>query len=236
MKISGMVLVGKNEPYLEYCLKSIEGICDEIIMVCPEIPYPDLGGNPKIVKLAQKGYDMDFAKWRNQILDAAKGDWILWLDADEIFAWQNGKEVTRHHMEKVIDNLEEKGVNAVKFLTHHFMYNYFTIDGRNNGIHYSMRLFKNDGRRFTGKVHEYIDLDQKKTATIWDFVIWHFGHCKGIEELANKYRKRRIPDNPYTGHMSKEELQKYLKTHDILRGMIPLIKYDGSLPKVMELW
>lgn len=239
-----MVLVGNYEPYLEYCLKSLEPLVDEIVIVEEERGSCDDLGEAYNIKtpittiwqdMFCKG-NVDFSAWRNECLEQSTGDWILWLDADEVFAWKNGKEVTRKQIESLIKQLEVKGINAVKFLTHHFMYNYFTLDARNNGEHYSMRLFKNDGRRFEKKVHEFINLEPKKTGTIWDMMIWHFGHCKGIEELVSKYKERKIPDNPYTNKLTDKEFKSYLKVNDNLRGTLPLMRYEGKMPEVMGLW
>jgi len=233
MKISAMVLVGKNEPYLEYCLKSIEPLVDEII--CMGLKEAVLNiYSKKVKKIRQKGFAVDFAKWRNQVLDKSNGQYILWMDADEVIAKNDGSPVSRKELESIIKS--NPNIDNFIFPTLHFMYNFFTLDGRNNGNHWCMRLFKNDGRRFKRKVHEFIDMKEEKTIRVGDALIWHFGHCKGIQELIGRYKERHIKDNPYTGDMSVNDFNEYLKTHNIIRGRIPLMAYHGPLPKIMGLW
>jgi len=241
VKISAMVLVGKHEPYLEYCLKSIEPIVNEIIMVTPTGLNPMSLDKTLNIKtdyniLKQKGKEVNFAKWRNQCLDNVNGDWIWFADADEIVAHSDGTQPTRQEIKGLIK--KHPDAQNFLFLTLHFMWNYYTLDasGTNDHIHNCMRLFKNDGRRFQGKVHEYIEMDESRTFLTNNPMIWHFGHCKGVENLANRYRERHIPDNPYTGKMSKEQLSAYLKTHNKLRGRLATVRYDGPLPRVMNLW
>lgn len=248
MKISAMVLASDIEPYMEYCLKSIEPIVDEIVWLSqssmPRGMSADyaVGTDKNHMRFISQGRsEVDFSKWRNMVLDDINkqknpADWILWLDADEIMAHSDGGPVTRKEIEGLIESNKE--AENFLFPTLHFMYNYFTLDasGVNDHIHQCMRLFKNDGRRFKRKVHEFIDMKQEFTLRVNSPFIWHFGHCKGIEDLANRYRERHIKDNPFTGHMSKEELEKHFKTHNKLRGRIALARYDGPLPKIMGLW
>ena len=66
------------------CLESVRGVVDEIVAV-------DTGSSdatPDIVRahggvLLRHAWREDFSAARNASLDAATGDWILWMDADE---------------------------------------------------------------------------------------------------------------------------------------------------------
>ena len=243
MKISAIVLVGKNEPYLEYCLKSIENIVDEIIYVMPineanvGMTLHSIGTKNRV--LTQNTKEIDFAKWRNQALEACCGDFVFWIDADEVFANLDGSPVSRKSFEGLCKSMDSEGYPSTGFFTRHFIYNYFTLDGRNNGLHVSAdRLFKADSvKGWQGAVHERVVFKTKrKTRNIMGPAIWHFGHCKGIEDIVKRYRSRHIKDNPFTGKMSKNEFDRYLRTHQMLRGTLPLSKYDGPMPKVMNLW
>jgi hypothetical protein len=178
MKITGMVLVGENEPYLHYSINSIKDIVDDIVvfrkygkmadLTCMEIP---MDAREKTRILIQKEGEIDFAKWRNSMLDDMrkhKTDWVLFLDADEIFANSDGSPVTRKQLVKLFrmkftfkEGDKEKKYRAEDFniFTRHFMWNYFTIDATKGGFHYSsQRLFKIPKKpieiEFQRKVHE----------------------------------------------------------------------------------
>jgi len=84
MKIS-VIIIAKNEgEMIKECLESVKW-AEEIILV-------DTGSTDKTLDIAQK-YEVkiiscptnkpEFAKWRNIGLAAAKGEWLLYVDADE---------------------------------------------------------------------------------------------------------------------------------------------------------
>src|SRR5690348_3827247 len=82
--ISLCMIVKNEEKYLERCLKSVEGVVDEIIIV-------DTGSTDQTTEIAEKfgakilryQWNDDFSSARNYSLKNAKCDWILILDADE---------------------------------------------------------------------------------------------------------------------------------------------------------
>ncbi|MDR0498368.1 MAG: glycosyltransferase family 2 protein, partial [Holophagales bacterium] len=82
--ISLAMIVKDEEAVLAHCLKSVEGLVDEIIIV-------DTGSRDKTLDIAQafgaqvhhfKWCD-DFAAARNESLKYCVNPWILILDADE---------------------------------------------------------------------------------------------------------------------------------------------------------
>lgn len=82
MQISGIVIAKNEQVMLGDCLVSLE-FCDEIIVV-------DSGSVDATVQIAKdhgakviKTSGTDYAQFRNDGIKAAKGDWILFLDADE---------------------------------------------------------------------------------------------------------------------------------------------------------
>jgi len=221
MKISAMILVGDNEPYLDYCIASIKDLVDEIVYI------------------NDKG-KVDFAKWRNKALKQITGDWVLYIDADEVLAKPDGKNVTRKEMEMLIHKADEEGIHAYNIFTLHFLYNYRLIDGRNNGNHFSVSRFfrRDDVIKYIGRIHELPQFKATpKIANIKHFWIYHFGHCKGMEDLRNKYRmSMQIDENPFRPHFVGMTPDQYCATHELFRMSRPIIFYDGHLPKVMKLW
>ena len=94
MKLSIVLAVYNEEKNLAECLKSVEHIADEIVIV-------DGGSTDNTVEIAQK-FGARVIKTTNppmfhinkqKALEAAKGDWILHLDADERVAPALAKQI-----------------------------------------------------------------------------------------------------------------------------------------------
>ena len=81
----GAAIIVKNEAeHLRRCLGSLEGFCDELVVV-------DTGSTDQTVEIAEsfgarvlhKPWRNDFAASRNFALDAVTATWVLYVDADE---------------------------------------------------------------------------------------------------------------------------------------------------------
>lgn len=78
------MIVRNEERYLPMCLSAVRDVVDQIVIV-------DTGSTDKTVAIARDfGAEVyhfpwcdDFSAARNESLQHATGDWILWLDADE---------------------------------------------------------------------------------------------------------------------------------------------------------
>ena len=88
--ISLCMIVKNEEDVLERCLRSAEGIADEIIIA-------DTGSTDQTKEIAlrcgAKVYDFvwkdDFAAARNFAFSKATCDYLFWLDADDVVPEQN---------------------------------------------------------------------------------------------------------------------------------------------------
>ena len=86
MKITGCYIVKNEEANIARSIDSIKAVCDEIIVV-------DTGSDDRTVEIATaKGAKVlrfrwvnDFSKARNYAMSLARGDIIIFLDADEWF-------------------------------------------------------------------------------------------------------------------------------------------------------
>ncbi|MFC1649236.1 glycosyltransferase family 2 protein [Patescibacteria group bacterium] len=147
IQLSGVVIASNNEKVIEDCLHSLK-FCDETILVDTGITDGTLDVAEKtgaIVVECKKG---SFQTWRNCGLEAAKGDWILYVDTDE--------RITKELEKEIKSKIKNPNSNIV----------YYAIP-RNNFIlgsrfkysgeypDYQKRLFrKSKLKKWTGDLHE----------------------------------------------------------------------------------
>jgi len=95
MKPSVIIIAKNEEQMIGDCLRSVRQLADEIILV-------DSGSTDKTMEIAKKysariislpTEKLEFARWRNVGLREAKGEWILYLDADERVTPELQKEI-----------------------------------------------------------------------------------------------------------------------------------------------
>lgn len=148
--ISASMIVKNEEKCLEQCLSSIKGI-DEIVIL-------DTGSTDATAKIAEKYTDKvfvgeyewcdDFAGARNESLKRCSGDWIFIIDADE-------------KLETGVGSL----VNAVKNANGQDVLMAKVVSG--GTAFWSARLFKNNGIRWKGAVHNHLTkTGSKKTGVV----------------------------------------------------------------------
>jgi tetratricopeptide (TPR) repeat protein len=84
-RLSLCMIVRNEEERLGRCLECVQGLVDEIVVV-------DTGSTDGTVAVAERfGAKMGYFEWcddfsaaRNESIKLASGDWILWLDADDL--------------------------------------------------------------------------------------------------------------------------------------------------------
>jgi len=85
MKLTACLIVRDEEQYLDNCLSRLAGLVHSIVVV----DTGSLDSSPEIALshgalLIHEPWREDFAYARNLALDHAQGDWILYIDADEL--------------------------------------------------------------------------------------------------------------------------------------------------------
>lgn len=145
MSISACMMVRDEEHLLARCLESFQGAWDELIVV-------DTGSTDATVSIAEsfgayvvrcdacndaEGRIRDFSLARNTAIEAAAGDWVLWMDADDVLL-PGGPARFRAHAAR-------EDAAAVQ------------VTLRWNGdTWFQTRLFRRlPGHRFVGRIHEY---------------------------------------------------------------------------------
>jgi glycosyltransferase involved in cell wall biosynthesis/2-polyprenyl-3-methyl-5-hydroxy-6-metoxy-1,4-benzoquinol methylase len=157
-KSVSVCLITKNEEdNISRCLKSVYSIADEIIVV-------DTGSIDDTKYIASKFtnnvYDLkweeddglgNFAMARNYAVEKASGDYIFYIDADEEL--ENGNTIFKFIISDYYNGVQ---VNQQQVQTIHSTKVNFYHDIMQD------RLFKKDGIRFTGVIHEYPSKDGEK--------------------------------------------------------------------------
>jgi tetratricopeptide (TPR) repeat protein len=139
--LSAALIVRDEERYLEGCLRSIRDLVDEMVVV-------DTGSEDASVTIARDhgarvsdfAWCDDFSAARNHGLGLCRGEWILYIDADE--------RARPYPRADLLAALTDPGRVGCSVLLH----------ARTGYTAYrEMRLFRNDARiRFEGPMHETI--------------------------------------------------------------------------------
>lgn len=191
------MIVKDEAAMLGPCLESVKELMDEIIIV-------DTGSTDETVALSEKfgakvirhQWQNDFALARNLSLEQATGDWILFLDADERMDRPSLpllKEITSRP-----DTVEGYRLQFINYVG----------DGSSSIQGPLLRLFRNRGHRFTGKIHEQIEPQIAARGLIQNtsIIVHHFGYLRKIQVEKNKGDRnismlqaelRAVPQDPY---------------------------------------
>jgi glycosyltransferase involved in cell wall biosynthesis len=194
--LSVALIVRDEQAVLGECLKSLHGLADEIIVV-------DTGSADASIEIARAhGAEVlelpwcaDFSAARNFGLDRVRGEWVLYIDADE-----RVRPVSRERLET---RLADAGVLGLRVLLHPVV---------GSTPYYEYRLWRNDPRiRFRGVMHERVvdaihraAAQDGRSVEDWpELVLDHVGyegdqrhkHVRDLPLLETQLQ--REPDNVY---------------------------------------
>lgn len=183
MNLTLCMITKDEENYIESCLNSVKGIVKEIIIV-------DTGSTDRTIEICKthhaKIYSYpwkeNFAEARNFGLEHATGEWILWLDADEVL------DVLQPS--KLFETLQ-KSYGSVITLP---VYNYYGTKESHNHSNFFMlnqpRIFRNHSQIFfQNRIHETLLIPP--TVSIQELcdgeiVIHHYGY---LDETVQEKQK-----------------------------------------------
>lgn len=206
MKISACMIVKDEAEMIGRCLLSIKGFADEIIII-------DTGSTDDTIAIAmpfgatiiEREWQNDFSLHRNQSMEAATGDWVFIIDADEELI--DAKELR----EKV-----ERSEADVIWLSVINVYS----DNRRTCLP-SPRLFKRSaGVRYSGIVHNRPVMPDNMIFERLANTIKHYGYDLSPEKmLAKKERttkllQTRLDTDPNDAYAMMQMAQ----THRIVNG------------------
>jgi len=141
MLLSAALIARDEEKFLGACLRSVHGLVDEVVVV-------DTGSTDRTLEIAraegarvyQRPWTDDFSTARNQALDLARGEWILYIDADE--------RVRPGSADGVRERLRDPAYVGHRVTLHPRL---------GDSGYWELRLFRNEPDiRFRGIIHENI--------------------------------------------------------------------------------
>lgn len=195
IKISACTIAKNEEKNIARSIESYKDYVDEIIIV-------DTGSTDDTVKIAESlgakvihfEWINDFAAAKNCAINAAKGDWILFLDADEWIKDDGGK-----NLNKVVENAIAKGFNSISLR----MLN-LDDDGSLTETTSSLRIFANKPNiRYVRKIHEHLlDANTGKALPSMradELVLNHSGYAESISKTKIKRNKELLEKNYMEG-------------------------------------
>lgn len=181
MKISLCMIVKADDneaKLLNRCLRYVSKYVDEICLTIT-------GENKSCENIAKKykakvshfEWVKDFATARNFNFSQATGDYILWLDCDDVL---KGAE----HLKETVETMMKEHVDAGVM---HYLYD-FNEQRECTVKHLKTRIVKNDGCvKWVGEVHEDFDASRElKSYFIEDIQVLHLTEEKRSRESAQR--------------------------------------------------
>lgn len=180
-----VVLTYNEERCIKRCLEHIIEVFDEVIVI-------DTGSNDctkelilefenKKLKLFDFEWCDDFSKVRNFGISQANSDWIVFIDADEIF--QTNDKDKLYEVLSLFDNIIQKKDISLSFEIHEKNTKFVFDD-------IPRVIYKNGNCKYYGNVHEEIRSNMEKVILIkTNVVLFHDGYSKDI--ISKKDKKKR---------------------------------------------
>ena len=193
-RLSVCMIVKNGKQLLENCLTSIDGLWDELIIVIDEEPEDGIEDIclSHGATVSHRALNRDFAGQRNHGFDMATGDFILWLDSDDIVPPETISEIKR------LVSLNDPDVDAY-YLDYHYAH-----DENGNVITCLKRerlLRRESGWRWKYEIHEICECDDPQASIrfITDFPIIH----------RKKFAPKEFEDHGRNLRILTEVMSKY---------------------------
>jgi glycosyltransferase involved in cell wall biosynthesis len=243
-KIS-ICLITKNEQVnIERCLKSLNEIKNKQIIVV------DTGSTDNTIKIAKSfgaeihhhEWNNDFSDARNRSLEYARGDWVMFLDADE--------ELSSNAVETLKEDMANPNILGYRLPLEN-------VGSQLHGCNYVPRLVRNaPGLYFIGKIHETIHASVLVVMKQWNMEqvigktkILHHGYKPEELERKNKLKRNlalydealeELPDEPsimmnYAHDLNHDGQNE--RAHQIYREILKIFeqhKKEHITPEVRE--
>ena len=229
--ISLCMIVKNEERYLPFVFESVKDIVDEIII-------NDTGSTDRTVEICraynafviETGWKYDFAFHRNLSTINASGDWILWLDGDEVFSNEN-----KMRLKAFLSNPDRNRYDFVAMKRWNFWHDMTWVFAYPDTQY---KMYRNHvGLMWHGKIHEWVfdknsPIHQKKVKYS-EIHTHHYAYVKTDDEVAGKMANYIKIENP---NMRDDEIKKCSREHSFFMDRVPTEcqKYLGAYPEVMN--
>lgn len=198
--LSVCCLAKNEEEMLPDMISSVREIASEIIVL-------DTGSTDRTREIARDmgarsektQWTEDFAMARNKLIDLARGEWILMIDADERIHYDYYDTIEQ----AIVSKQTAYVCTVLNVLPHPVISSLLPMP--------SIRLFrKNDKIRFRGRVHESIESSLRKltmTAALSSIKIEHLGYT--VANDMRRLRNRRV----FESELSQDPTDAWLRFH-----------------------
>ncbi|MDP7010536.1 MAG: glycosyltransferase, partial [Verrucomicrobiota bacterium] len=216
-------LITKNEePSIGKCLKSVRKVANQIIVL-------DTGSEDNTKKIAAthgaEVYDHDwkddFSEARNKCLEYARGDWVLFLDADE--------ELTSDAVQTLKEDMAKPNILGYRLPLEN-------VGSQLHGCNYVPRLVRNaPGLHFIGKIHETIHASVLVVMKQWNMEqvigktkILHHGYKPEALESKNKLQRNL--------ELYEEALEELPDEPSIMMNYAHDLNHDGQKERAQQIY
>ncbi len=185
IKLSIGMIVKNEEKHLRNCLEALKPLMTQV--KC-ELIIADTGSTDSTVQIAKEFTNHvfnfewcgDFSAARNATLDRAKGEWYMFLDADEYFV----------DLKKLIDFLntkEQKQYNTATYIIRNFVDANHSVYQDIRGVRLCRRL---PTTKFLGIIHEA--LIRVMPVKHIEAIALHYGYAYKTDEEKSQKNKRNM--------------------------------------------
>ena len=220
MKLSIAMIVKNEEKNIERTLIPLKQLGNYANI---EIVIVDTGSTDRTIEIAKQYTDkIYFQKWndnfadmRNVSIKYCTGDWILILDADEVL--YDIRELAKLINGEILDKFNSVFIKIIDFNKN------VEYSIKNSSISPIMRLFKNDGIKYEGLVHEQPKYKEPILDSSVRFI--HYGYDNSDSKLMEYKFNRNLkllleelknePENIYTNF---QIATTYLMHNDVIQG------------------
>ncbi|MDR1589845.1 MAG: glycosyltransferase family 2 protein [Oscillospiraceae bacterium] len=185
VRLSQCMIVKDEEKNIERALSWAKGIVFEQIVV-------DTGSTDRTVEIAESmgakvfhfEWIDDFSAAKNHAIDKARGNWIAFLDADEYFTDEHALK-----LKKFLDDVQRNpDMRSVATIECDILQ--LRDDGGAFMTNLQMRIFRNIGIHYVGRIHEHLDLSPGQLVyRLKDIEILHTGYTH--EAIAETKKAER---------------------------------------------
>jgi glycosyltransferase involved in cell wall biosynthesis len=184
LTLSLCMIVKDEEEMLPRCLDAVRAAVDEIVVV-------DTGSSDRTVEIAESfgarvihfPWTGDFAAARNVSFDAATGDWVMYLDADEVLIREDAgrlRELTGRVWREAFYLVETNFTGE--------------LENRTTITHNALRVFRNRPEyRFEGRIHEQVAHNLPRSlperTEVTQVRLEHFGYLGVVRDAKDKSRR-----------------------------------------------